>query len=251
MTAVLQVGDWSVTTDDLVPLLVSYDLIPQILYERMLDQATESITCSAEEINDSIQRFQQRWNLTSEAGLNLWRSSYGLSQEQLEHLVTRKLKREKLKQMMWERSLESYFLKRKDELDAVIYSLIRVRDKEMAQELYFRLQEGEQSFVDLARMYSAGIESNTGGFLGPVEMGELPPNLIECLRASQPGEIQFPITIGEWQVIVRLEKLIPAQLDDDMRQRLLQEKFENWFQQQLERLQHREKIWLGLSTAID
>lgn len=42
--------------------------------------------------------------------------------------------------------------------------------------------------------------------------------------------------IGEWVVIVRLEKLIPAQLDEAMRQRLLNELFAQELQHQLDQL---------------
>ncbi|MHC5730995.1 MAG: peptidylprolyl isomerase, partial [Nostoc sp.] len=48
--------------------------------------------------------------------------------------------------------------------------------------------------------------------------------------------------------IVRVEKLITAQLDDFMRQRLLQENFETWFQQQLSQLSPEEKAWMGINT---
>jgi hypothetical protein len=42
--------------------------------------------------------------------------------------------------------------------------------------------------------------------------------------------------LGEWLLIVRLEKLMPAQLDESMRQRLLGELFEAWLQEQLSQL---------------
>jgi hypothetical protein len=36
-------------------------------------------------------------------------------------------------------------------------------------------------------------------------------------------------------VVVRLEKFFPAQLDDDMRERLLEELFQQWMREQLQR----------------
>lgn len=49
-------------------------------------------------------------------------------------------------------------------------------------------------------------------------------------------------------MIVRVEKFITAQLDNFMRQRLLQENFETWFQQQLSQLSAEEKTWMGINT---
>jgi len=42
--------------------------------------------------------------------------------------------------------------------------------------------------------------------------------------------------LGEWLVIVRLENFIPAQLDELMRQRLLNECFATWLSEQLQQL---------------
>jgi len=48
--------------------------------------------------------------------------------------------------------------------------VIRTKDPGVAQELYFRIQAGEQSFAEVAREYSQGPEAYTCGLLGPVEL---------------------------------------------------------------------------------
>ncbi len=156
--------------------------------------------------------------------------------EQLEALATRGLRIEKFKQATWGHKLESYFLSCKSQLDKVIYSLIRTKDMGVAQELYFRIQAGEQSFAELAREYSQGPESQTGGLIGPVELSTPHPTLAKMLRVSQPGQLWPPMHLGEWVAIARLEKFIPAQLDEPMRQRLLNELFADWLQEQLNQL---------------
>jgi hypothetical protein len=47
-------------------------------------------------------------------------------------------------------------------------------------------------------------------------------------------------------MIVCLEKRIPAQLDDQVRDRLLQEKFDAWLQEQVQQLSDRDKTWFGI-----
>lgn len=49
-------------------------------------------------------------------------------------------------------------------------------------------------------------------------------------------------------VIGRLEKLVPAQLNEFMRQRLLRELFETWVQEEIGKLPESDKIWLGAAT---
>lgn len=248
MTTVLKIGNRTLTAEKIIPLLASYKIVPQLLCEIIIDQAIESIGCTSEETACACQQFYQHWELTSEDLRKAWREQYGLNQEQLQCMATRKLRVEKFKQATWGHKLESDFLRRKRQLDRVIYSLIRTKDKGIANEVYFRIKEGEQSFAELAREYSEGPEAVTGGLMGPVELGTLHPTLAQLLHNSPLGEVQPPVPLGECQVIRRVEKFIPAQLDDFMRQRLLQENFEAWFQEQLKQLSHQDKIWMGATA---
>lgn len=154
---------------------------------------------------------------------------------------------QKFKQATWRRKLKPYFLKRKGQLDRAIYSLIRTKNRDLAHELYFRLQAGEQTFAELAKQYSQGTEAPSAGIVGSVELGSLHHQLARLLTISQPGQLWSPIPLGEWLVVVRLEKLIPARLDEAMQQRMIQEHFEAWVQEQLQQLPESEKLWI---TAV-
>ena len=247
MTKVLQLGDRAIASEEIIPLLASYQMIPQLLGERIIDQAISQVHCTCEETDRACEEFYQHWGLTSEIQQQSWRSQYGLTKEHLELLATRKLRIEKFKQATWGHKLESYFLQRKRQLDQFIYSLIRVEKLGIANELYFRIREGEESFGDLARKYSQGTEAQTYGLMGPVELGNLPLNLASLLHTIPVGEVQPPVRFGEWLAIVRVEQVIPARLDELMRQRLLKENFTAWYQQQLSQLSPRDQIWMGIT----
>ena len=237
MTAVLQIGNRAIAPEEVIPLLSSYQMLPQLWRESLIDQAIAPISCTPEEIASAYQQFREQNQLTSETERQAWLERYCMNQEYLEEaLIVRMLKIEKFKQATWGHKLEPHFLKRKGQLDRVIYSMIRIKDKDIAGELYFRLQEREQTFAELAYEYSQGPEAQTGGIIGPVELGTLHSNLAKLLSISQPGQLWHPMPLGEWLVIVRLEKLIPAQLNELMRQRLLRELFEAWLQDQLSQL---------------
>ena len=248
MSTVLQIGNRTLAAEEIIPLLASYQMLPQMFRESIIDQAIAPFSCTSEETATACQQFYQRCNLTSEAERQAWLERYGMRHEHLEALTTRRLRIEKFKQATWGNNLESYFLKRKGQLDQAVFSLIRTKDRSVAQELYFRLQEGEQTFAELASAYSQGSEAQNGGVVGPVELSTLHPNLARLLRVSQPSQLWPPNRLDEWLVIVRLERLIPAQLDAFMRQRLLGELFEAWLQEQLSQLPDSDKIWLGTAT---
>ncbi len=247
MTAVMQAGDKSqqspniqkatlraserlknVNKNEILLLLNQYGILPQFVREIMIDCATAEIEISEDEALGAYKKFYQQHQLNSEEDLQAWLNARGISREQLEYIATRGLKLAKFQEQTWGNKLESYFLGRKQQLDRVVYSLIRVKDPYLAQELYFRVQEGEQSFSEIAREYSEGPEAETGGLLGPVDLGVPHPALAKMLLRSKPGELLAPTRLGDWVVVVRLEKYLPAQLDEVMRQRLLNELFDRW-----------------------
>jgi parvulin-like peptidyl-prolyl isomerase len=236
MSAALQISGRSITAEEMLPLMAGYQMLPQFVQEILIDQAIAKIECTPEENTTAAQQFYTQNQITNEDELRAWLGRYGMTQAQLESLATRELRVEKFKQETWGHRLESYFLSRKNQLDRVIYSLIRTQDVGIAQELYFRILEGEQSLGELARVYSQGPEAQTDGLIGPVELSVPHPTLAQLLSLSQPGQLNPPTRVGEWLVLVRLEKFIPAQMDDAMRRRLLNECFNTWLQEQLSQL---------------
>ena len=158
---------------------------------------------------------------------------FDLSGIQLEKMLLKKLKLDKFKEAKWGSQVESYFTKRKVQLDRVVYSLIRTNKAEIAQELYFRIQEKENSFRELAMEYSLGSESQTGGLIGPVEINAPHPKIAQLLSTMKPGQIVPPTRVVEWIVIIRLENYLSAELDEPMKQRMLESMFREWLNEEI------------------
>ena len=228
MAAVLKIGDSELDIRTLLEQLHQHQLLPRLVQEVVIDQAIEPIDYDPEEAYKMF--CNQRKLLTSEQR-EAWQVQNQLTPEQAQRLALREAKIAEFKEQTWGSQTESYFLERKINLDRVLYSLIRTKDPSLAQELYFRLNDDGESFADLARHYSEGQEAQTGGLIGPVELGVPHPMIGRMLSVSQAGQLWSPTPIGEWYVITRLEKFVPAQFDEPMRQRLLDELFKKWLQE--------------------
>ncbi|MFM9104921.1 MAG: peptidylprolyl isomerase, partial [Cyanobium sp.] len=131
---------------------------------------------------------------------------------------------------------EQRFLARKNQLDQVIYSLLRVEDGALARELFLRIAEGEADFAELAATYSMGPERSTRGVVGPVPLLQAHPSLAELLRTSRPGQLRPPLRIEQWWLVVRLESLRSASFDDDMGERMARELFDEWVEDEVRAL---------------
>ena len=113
----------------------------------------------------------------------------------------------------------------------MVYSLLRVRDDFMARELYLRIAGNEAKFADLAAEFSQGPEAKTKGVVGPVPLNQAHPALSERLRTSQPGQLLEPFRIDDWILVARLESYDPARFDESTAQRMAQELFQEWIQE--------------------
>ncbi|MFM7365607.1 MAG: peptidylprolyl isomerase [Cuspidothrix sp.] len=229
MNPVLKLGDRILETGEILSLMSEYQLLPLLVKEIIIDQAIAAaeIVCTPEEEKLVCEQIIQQ-----NQGIETQSESF----QKLKQMGIRSVKLEKFKEVTWGRDINSYFFQRKPQLDRVIYSLITTPEIGVAQEIYFRIQEGEQSFADLAREYSQGPEGQTGGLIGPVDLQSLHPTLANILAKSQPHQLLPPVQINNLLVIVRLEKLLPAQLDRPMGQRLLNEKFNQWLQVQMKEI---------------
>ncbi|MGG6294839.1 peptidylprolyl isomerase [Leptolyngbya sp. AN02str] len=235
--------------DSVLSLLAQYQLMPQFWREHIVDQAIAPIHCTAEETAEALHQFFAQRQLTTEEAQQAWVAQANIDETQLEAIATRSLRITKFKEIAFGVKLESYYLNRARQLDTVVYSLIRLKDPGIAHELYFRIESGEQSFADLSRRYSLGSEAGNQGIVGPVELGNMHPALAKLLRSSHPGELHMPMPLGEWVIIVRLEKLTPVQFDEALRQRLLNELFEQWLQEQMGQLPESHRAWLMPTAA--
>lgn len=230
----LQVGEQTIHAADLLPLLRRCGLMPTLVKEVVIDQAVAAISLTDEEMAGAVEQFMQAHQLGSDEQRDAFLQQRGLLAADLETIALRDLKLRKFKLETWGNKVESYFLQRKNRLDRVLYSLIRTTEPGLAQELYFRIQDDGHPFTDLARQYSEGQEAQTGGLIGPVELSVPHPALARMLSISQPGQLWPPTRVGEWFVVVRLEKFLPAKFDDATRQRMLEELYNTWLSEQVQ-----------------
>jgi parvulin-like peptidyl-prolyl isomerase len=230
----LQVADQTIAHEEILPLLRRYGLMPAFVREVVIDQAIADIELTEAERETAIERFSQMNQLRSEEQCAAFMQQRGLTLDDVPTLALRDQKLQNFKLETWGNKIESHFLQRKNRLDRVLYSLIRTKEAGLAQELYFRIQDDGHPFADLARQYSEGQEAQTGGLIGPVELSVPHPALARVLSISQPGQLWPPTRVGDWFVVVRLEKFLPAKLDDATRQRLLDELFNTWLIEQVQ-----------------
>ena len=201
-----------------------YDEICQVID---LPEAIEQTLVKTYEAGQGINTSEQRQQFLNDRG---W------SAEDLRYFATKGERVERFRRQVFSEEVELRFLASKLDRDQIHYSLLRVRNGDLAFELHQRLQEGEDSFEELASCFSEGDERHNGGRVGPVPLSQAHPQVAEKLRISQPGQLLPPFFLVDIWLILRLDAWQGARLDDDTRSQLLQELFADWMNQRVMQL---------------
>tara|TARA_Y100001933_G_scaffold165792_1_gene164123 strand:- start:656 stop:1369 length:714 start_codon:yes stop_codon:yes gene_type:complete len=214
-------------------LLRRHNLLKSLVRAEILCKIVETIDLSTEKRDQVWNNFKATNKLDNTELLETYLKNNGLKENDLRWQLELPTRVQIYSQKHFQHKAEARFLARKEQLDQIVYSLLRLQDGYLARELYLRISGGEANFADLAANYSQGPEAKTKGIIGPVPMTQAHPALSERLRTSQPGQLLQPFQIDKWWLVVRLERYEAAQFDDKTRQRMAQELFQEWLSEEL------------------
>tara|TARA_Y100000994_G_C15700611_1_gene444905 strand:+ start:173 stop:916 length:744 start_codon:yes stop_codon:yes gene_type:complete len=211
---------------DLPQQLKDLNLMPIFLRRYFERKFINDIKVDKEEQILFQQKFMQKEGIKNKDELANWLKINSISEKEISKQLYINLKLEKFKRTTFDDKVEDIFLNTKKNLDRVTYSLLRVKSKTKASELFIRLSEEESTFPELASKYSEGVEQVLHGLVGPMELGKVNPNIAERLLSSSPGQLWPPFESEGWWILIRFERLISASLNEMMRDRIINELYE-------------------------
>ena len=221
----------SLSDDDLLALVRRMDLTSSLLRRHLEEEIIRLVNLPSEFLQQAITDF------CGDQDLNTLLTEKGWTEADLELNLLRPEALRRFASQRFGPGLEDRFLGFKGGRDQVIYSLLRVRDAGLARELWIRLEECEITFAEAASTFSEGPEAQRKGVMGPLEIGSLQPQTLQdLLRGLRPGEICSPKVLGEWHVLLRLEQLVPARFDNELRLRMQDEALDEFLAKRVIRI---------------
>lgn len=225
-------------------LLRRRNLLRALVEQELVAQAVGGVAVSDEERDQLMAAYRQKQGLEDEATFQAFLARSGFTASDLTEQLLLPVKRQRCAQEWFGHKAEARFLTRKNQLDSVVYSLLRVQNRFLAQELYLRIAGGEANFADLAAEFAEGPERGTKGIVGPVPLTQAHPALAERLRTSSPGQLLMPLQIADWWLVVRLESYRPASFDTAMAAQMTNELMDSWV------LEETNRTMASLSTHL-
>ena len=209
-------------------LLRRFNLLKPLVEQMITSEAIAGMSVSPDALEKAkLELLNQRGFKTMDQWSEML-ADLGRSDEEVIERLERVIRRQEYIRERFAPKAEARFLERKNELDQVVYSLLRLANNFLARELYLQIESGESNFADLAKRYAEGPERNTNGIVGPVSLTQAHPALVEKLRVAQPGVLLEPFRIADWWLVVRLERYSPATFTPEVSDQMCREMFDAW-----------------------
>ena len=211
---------------DQIDLLRTTTFLKPLIKTLIRDSLLNEIELENNVYDDLSEKFFQNRNIDGkEKKLNFLNQNL-MDNEDLMRISSTKYKSNLFNLKLFGDKTKEYFEKRKEDLDQYIYSLIQVKDQNLAQELYLKLESNESEFSLLASKYSSGPEKYKNGIEGPISLSSLNPKIKDVLKSLDKGFICEPFNLNNYWIVIRLEKIINAELNESMKTFLSNELFE-------------------------
>lgn len=203
----------------------------KILQKRVIDKAAKErgLTVTPAEIQAEGDKLRREKRLEKAADTIAWLADQMISVEDLEAGIGDRLLAKKLAEHLFGKEVEKFFIQNKLEFDRIILYQIIVGEPELAQELFYQIQEREISFFDAAHFYD--IDENRRhlcGCEGKVYRWGLKPDIAVAVFSAKPGKVSRPIQTDMGYHLFMVEKFLPAELTAERYEEILQKMFNEW-----------------------
>ncbi|WP_409342242.1 peptidylprolyl isomerase [Paenibacillus sp. MBLB4367] len=180
---------------------------------------------------------RQHMGLYSAAETLEWLRRRGLSTSDLFETAKARLLTEKVKHIVSQGRMDTYFLENRLSFDKANVSQLVIGSREQAQELLFQLEEGEPLYK-LAQSYCLkGSSKYDGGYVGWVGRAELSGEEEASVFGSEAGQTVGPFPFGTSYRLLHVWEVSPAVLTAEVRIKLADLLFEEWLDEAVKKSQ--------------
>jgi len=191
------------------------------------------IKVSDDELQQAADNYRMLNDLHDAETTEAWLQAQKLSYEDWESLLEAQVKEGKLREALTAGSVEQRFTEQRLTLDKAAISRLVLAEEGVARELRAQIIEDGADFHALAREHSIHADTRpAGGYAGLISRTDMEPALEAAVFGSQPGKVVGPIKTDDGWELVKVERLAPAELDDEMRETLKTKLFNEWLSEQ-------------------
>jgi len=205
----------------------------RIWYQKIINQAAQErgIIVAPEEIQEDADRLRREKRLEKAADTIAWLTDQMISPEDLEAGIHNHLLVKKLSEYLFYKEAEKYFAEKKLDFEQFIIYQIIVPYQQLAQEIFYEIEEEEISFYEAAHLYDIDEQRRYYcGYEGKMYRWSLKPDIASIVFSAPIGEIVGPLKTEQGYHIFMIQEFIQAELTPEVRQEIINKLFKQWLE---------------------
>ena len=128
----------------------------------------------------------------------------------------------------WGHLLGSLYLSQKSDLDQASCLLLRVKDKSLVTELFYRIKNQESTFRSISFEFGEGPEARQGGLISLTPLSKMPFGLAKVIPTLNKDVLSGPYRHGNFYSLIQLIEFRPCELDSSTEDFLLSHQLASW-----------------------
>lgn len=215
------------------------EVTQRILSQRVIQQASEErrLVITPDEIQTEADQLRRELRLEKASDTLKWLTDQHISPEDWETGIRDRLLTQKLMRSLFEPEVERFFVEHRLDFDRVLLYQIIVPYQQVAQEVFYQIEEQEISFYEAAHLYD--IQKNRRhqcGCEGLLYRWNLTAEIAAIVFGATPGEVVQPVQTEAGYHLFMVEEFLPAQLTSEIRQEIIQRMFQEWLDSEISSL---------------
>ena len=217
------------------------EIYQQVLSQRIIDQAaqTRKLIVTSEEIQAEADRLRRDLRLEKSTDTLAWLNEQMITVDDWESGIYDRLLTQKLQDTLFSQEVEGFFAQNRLDFEQILLYQIIVPYQQLAQEIFYQIEERELSFYEAAHLYDVDERRRYQcGYEGKLYRWTLKPEMAAVIFAAESGQLIQPIQDDEGYHLLIVEEFIPATLNDRTRQEIQQRMFQEWLAGELNYVLH-------------
>ncbi|MFT4558325.1 MAG: parvulin-like peptidyl-prolyl isomerase [Porticoccaceae bacterium] len=188
------------------------------------------LTVSDDQLQTAADDFRRDQKLERAVDTQNWLKERGWSIERLELHLERKLLHENLlNEIATDDAIRQHFAEHRRAYDQAAIAHLVVSDRAVAEELLSQIDEDDADFETLVREHSIDTTTNqNGGRLGLTNRLSMSPLIESHVFSASEGQVIGPFETKNGFHLIRIERLISGQLDENVSEAIRRDVFESW-----------------------
>ncbi|MDM9383685.1 peptidylprolyl isomerase [Chlorogloeopsis sp. ULAP01] len=217
------------------------EICQKILYQKIIEKTAheKGLTVTKAEIQAEENRLCREMRLSNQSDICVWLVNQIMDLEDWESGIRNRLLAKKLANYLFALGVEMFFNLNASDFDQVLIYKIVVPSVEIAKEILARIDANQVSFYEAAHLYDIDEKRrHQFGYEGKIYRWNIESTIATAIFNGTPGQIFGPLAVKEGHSLWMVEEIIPAELNAQSYQDVLNHIFQQWLAMELNYLLH-------------